>query len=203
MKLLIISLLIVTACGKSSNSKSPFMEKLNGKPAILVIGDSISGGYMKQLKKEFPLNQVIHNNGNARHSSHGVLNIQSWVNWAPQWEVCTLNHGIHDTTNGDRFTDIPKYLENLEFEINVLRFRCFRILFINTTQDQMTGTDRAIRIPQYNQAAEGLMQSLGIPVCDLYSVSLTQTHNLVDAVHYNQTGSRALGQAVADCIDNL
>jgi len=49
-------------------------------PRVLVIGDSISGGYIQEVTKSFDGKAVVfHNPGNAASSWNGLRNIDNWV----------------------------------------------------------------------------------------------------------------------------
>lgn len=192
-------LAILVSCGKENSSPDCVdfieMEELDGRKPFLSIGDSISIGYLNPLKENLPDFQVIHNKCNAKSSFYGVEKIHSWVNHSSSWEVCSINHGIWDIVQNSSIED---YLKNLEFEINVLKTKCKKILFVNTTTFLGKTTQDL-----YNEKASELMQTLNVPVCDLNSVSKTIAHTMVDHVHYNSEGSKILADKISECVENL
>jgi lysophospholipase L1-like esterase len=220
--LILLPLLVLFSCQEQTKkpSSSRFlgcekgggrqMDKLNGKPAMLVVGDSISIAYTPFLQEAFPEYQVIHNECNAQHSRNGAAKIKSWVKHSPRWEVCTINHGIWDMV--DYYHISPEeYVTNLEFEISVLQDRCDKILFINTTSvpvnfDPSEGDE--VEVANLNSLASELMANKGIPVCDIHTVSLTINHlrknaNTQDDIHYVAEGTEILANEIKNCIETL
>lgn len=208
--MLLLAFLMIAGCEKGEETSEVslnymVMQPLDGRPTILVIGDSISLGYTPTISKRFPDHQVIHNTGNAAHTRVGIANIRAWVEHAPEWEVCAINHGLHDI---HELNNIPveEYVDNLEIEVDVLRERCREIIFSTTTQVPVGARSRDnAKAIEYNEAAVDLMTSLNIPVCDLYSKSLTIKHlqTFPNNVHYKPTGYQILGNELARCIRSM
>lgn len=180
------------------------MDDSNGKPGILIVGDSVSTGYTSRLKRQFPSNQVIHNSCNARNTRNGIENINEWASHLNQWEICTINHGLHDIHPAYR-VEVDEYLSNLEYEIDVLGGYCKKIIFVTTTivDDSFPTNRNPSDVDIYNDEAVNLMDNLNIPVCDLNQFSYSQIDNLYDAVHYNSDGYDELADYVGDCIREL
>jgi hypothetical protein len=209
--LIFICLFSMVACEKQEskteeasrgcNEYGP-MEALDGRPAALIVGDSISIGYTPTVKGALSGLQVIHNTCNAKTTRHGVKWIEAWSSHAPSWEFCTINHGLHDVSIKNN-VPIEEYIENLEIEIQTLQARCNKVLFINTTATPNPDIDP--KIDAFNAAAEDLMSDYSIPVCDLNSVAQGLDHLRVapNDVHFVPEGYEILGQAVIDCINDL
>lgn len=207
MKLLTLTLLAFLVSCKEEEFPLPgcnkAMEPLDGRPAFLVIGDSVSLGYTPFLKEAYPDTQVIHNSCNAMNTKNGVKKIKEWAGHAPRWEVCTINHGLWDINPKYR-VGLNSYLKNLELEIETLKESCNRVIFVTTSNvDKSKGGNRN---PQnvliYNEAAKELMSSLNVETCDVYPRSVAEKSNLTDAVHYNRDGYQALAEEISLCIDN-
>jgi len=208
MKLITLSILfLLAACNPEEKATMPAcnreMETLDGRPTMLVIGDSVSLGYTPFLKDGYQDLQVIHNSCNAMNTKNGVKNIKKWAGHSEKWEVCTINHGLWDINPKYR-VGLESYLANLETEIDTLKASCDRIIFVTTTNvDKSKGGHRnPLNVPKYNEAAKDLMGSLNVEVCDIFPRSVSEKGNLIDAVHYNAQGYEALAQEIANCIDN-
>lgn len=174
-------------------------EEIDGRESVLVIGDSISMNYTPEVKNELPEHQVVHTKCNNRNSNYGVLHIQNWLDNNNHWNVCTINHGIHDTFYGTN-TPVETYKENLRFEIEAMKLKCDKIIFVNTT---ITDNEQANEeIENFNNAAEELMGELEVSVCDLHTTSKSVSHKrwLNDEVHFNAEGSKVLAHKLSSCI---
>jgi lysophospholipase L1-like esterase len=227
--IVLISLLTITACqsGKSSNPTSSYedseiipgqkfidkecsqkMEALDGRPTILVVGDSISIGYTPTVREEFPDFQVIHNPCNAQNSIFGAVKIKEWLKHSERWNVCTINHGIWDLMRSSKYgVSVSNYTSNLRYEVTQLKKVCDVVVFANTTHIPSKATTVAREnLNTYNQAAEELMNEMNVPVCDLNTVSNNIVHlhagyEAEDNVHWNDEGSEVLGRTLTNCIN--
>ncbi len=66
------------------------------EPRILIIGDSISNGYMPFVEEYFEGKAIVrHNPGNAQHSGFGLQKIREWIG-SEEWDVIQFNWGLHD-----------------------------------------------------------------------------------------------------------
>jgi hypothetical protein len=190
---------------KEQETLSWEMEALDGRPAALIVGDSISMGYNNTIKAQFPNLQIIHNTGNAGTTRNGVVHIREWVGHSRSWEFCTINHGLHDIHIGHALS-AQEYLENLKVEIAKLKSNCKTIIFSTTTRVPENAIGRSNeKVVEFNKAAASLMNKLNVPVCDLYFVSLTIPHlhkkpETKANIHYVPAGYVVLGEALAKCI---
>jgi lysophospholipase L1-like esterase len=189
--------LTLTACGRSPDTKY-----------VLVIGDSISEGYTPHLKELLPEYAVVHNEGNARSSRNAVEKIETWIAQVPKRDVCTFNHGLHDTAeySGPQ-TPIETYRSNLTTVARRLRQACARVIFFTTTARPVNETFyEAGEVEAYNAVAVEVMSAEGIDVVDLHAVSLTIPHLYLraaeaDDVHFTSEGSRILAETIAAAIE--
>lgn len=63
-------------------------------PKILIIGDSISLGYMSFVKKALEnVATIYHNPGNARHTGYGLEQIEEWLG-EDDWDVVLFNWSL-------------------------------------------------------------------------------------------------------------
>lgn len=202
MRLLLL-LLLLASCGKKD--KDPLacyeeMENITKDKSMLVVGDSISIGYTVGLKNIFSDYSVIHNECNAMSSDHGVKNIDRWVAHNDRWDICTINHGLWDISPKYR-VDKDKYIENLSYELDALKLKCDKVIFITTTfvntayKNKRNPSD----VDEYNDATTDLIIAKGVEVCDLNFKSKTLSHKMIDSVHYTSGGYNDLAAYIGDC----
>ena len=127
------------------------------------------------------------------------IDVVHWNNGL--WDVLRL-HGDEPLTPCDVYVSM---LKRIYQKIRML-FPNARIIFaLSTCVKEEWGDPDFFRynadIEQYNQAARDLMESLGVEVNDLYSISGTFADELrFDWVHYSKEGSAILGDAVIEMI---
>jgi hypothetical protein len=216
MKIALLLIFVLVSCGHKDKKSAAYrpeiegqeqlsMAPLDGRPAILVVGDSISIGYLPSLVANLSAFQVIHNTGNATTTRNGIAHIHEWSEHAPEWEICTINHGLHDM-NTDYNISNAEYAQNLQIEIDTLKERCKKVLFITTTHVPKFAPKRSdARGIELNQAAVNLMTMNGVSVCDIYqkSFEIRNMHKRAyeqDNVHYIPQGYTLLGDMITDCI---
>ena len=118
------------------------------QPRVLIIGDSISLGYTPDVKKLLGDSvTVVHNKGNAQHTSTGVKKIDSWLG-DKQWDVIHFNWGLwdlcyrhpdskvqgrRDKLRGTLTTSLPDYERNLELLVARLKHTRAKLIWANTT----------------------------------------------------------------------
>ena len=182
-------------------------------PNVLIIGDSISIGYTKPLKKMLKGKaNVFHNPGNAAHSGNGLAKLESWLG-KTRWDVIHFNYGLHDlkyvnkngknsNTKENAYLQVPldKYKENMEVIVVWLKNTGAKVIFATTTP-YPKGV-KPLRIPEdaakYNAVALEIMKKHGVIVNDLYSFVLPQreTIQIPKNVHYTSKGYKMLAKEV-------
>jgi hypothetical protein len=178
------------------------------RPDILVIGDSISSGYLKTLQDGLPDYDVIHNPCNAKDSRNGAKSIYYWLSLRPKWAAISFNHGAWDVSPR-REVDGGDYARYIRFEAEAIRRATPRPLFVLTASVPVNDPTRSVGSEiAYNEIASSIMDDLGIPIVDLYSVSLTIEHlrfraEYQDDVHWTPEGSAVLGEAILEAIRPL
>lgn len=170
----------------------------NGKPSVLVIGDSVSIGYTPYVRMNLPDYEIVHNRCNAMDSNNGVEWIDVWLRQREKWQAVTFNHGIWDVVRTN--TPIPTYKDNLRYIGKKLLALHVSIVFFTTTQINEP-SDRDV----YNAAAREVMNELGIPVSDLgaFSDTMVGLHLPGDPLHWTPEGSEALGDFVTDTLNTM
>lgn len=210
MRLLIASLLVILLTGGIQN-----------KPRILIIGDSISIGYMPFVKQKMADRaDVVHNPGNAQHTGTGLEKIEEWVgdgkwdivqfNWG-LWDLCYRHpdskvQGNRDKVKGDVTYTVEAYAANLDSLATRLKtLTRAKLIFVTTTYVPENEAGRfqndALR---YNEAAKKVMKKHSILVNDLYEPSIPihrEDGKGSDDVHYSNQGYEKLSAFVARFLD--
>jgi len=181
----------------------------------LIIGDSISIGYtpvVAELLADW--GAVEHNPGNALNSANILAHLDEWLGEG-SWDVIYFNSGLHDLRR------MPPEFEPLEslqcYEANlhqiVRRLRAAstaNLLFATTTPviDERHQAHKEFKrfqkdVEAYNNVGLRVMTELKVPTVDLHG--LIQQHGpdqllLPDGVHYPESASRLLAEAVANAV---
>ncbi|GMV99362.1 MAG: hypothetical protein AMXMBFR84_05010 [Candidatus Hydrogenedentota bacterium] len=189
------------------------------RPNVLIIGDSISIGYMKPLESLLQGKAVVvHNPGNAAHSGKGLENIEAWLG-DTQWDVIHFNHGLHDLKYVDDagknvaskelgHIQIPleQYAKNLEAIVDRLKKTGAKLIFATTTPfpEKPDGPLREVAdVTRYNEAALEIMKRHEVAIDDLYTFALPRLTEIQipKNVHFTEEGSKVLAQEVARHIE--
>ena len=205
--LLILATLILSAC--QPKDTDPFacedwIPASNGKPAILVIGDSISMGYTPFVKSTLANYDVVHNPCNAMNSHNTLKRIDGWLSTRASWEAITFNNGLWDissdpTAEGNAYQTDDQYRANLTEIAQRIKQHTTHPLFILSTEVPIGATYRVdVDIQTKNAIAVQVMAAEGIPTLDLYTYSKTITadHIAPDNVHWTAAGSQLLADQI-------
>ena len=184
-------------------------------PNVLVIGDSISIGYMAPLKELLKDKaNAVHNEGNAAYSGNGLDKLDSWLG-DTKWAVIHFNFGLHDlkyiddqgknaATRETGHIQVPldKYRENLEAIVQRLEKTGARLVFATTTPfpKDVKGAVRDIDdVAKYNEAALEVMKKHKVEIDDLHAFILPLLEKLQEPqdVHFSKEGYEALAGEVA------
>lgn len=208
---------------------------LLGKPSrpknkqYLVIGDSVSMGYLKSLEAELAQKayEVVHAPGNNDNTNWGRKCVQGWLGPDPsRWDVISINFGLHDLAFPDNEhlpTDLySKFLQEIFLTLRMHANKA-RILWVTTTPVPTNPPPKAgkscVLLPgrletdvlRYNVAARHVLDGSDVPICDLHgfvtdfcgvgysSCNITQC----GGPHFSEAGFSMLGQKVAECVESL
>ena len=206
---------------EAGKTPQPSDEATTRKPRILIIGDSISLGYMDALEELAGDRWDIHHNpGNARYARYGLNHIHDWIgddrwdvihfNWG-LWDLCyrhpdSKSQGKRDKINGVLTTTLDDYRVQLERLAKILRRSRARLVWANTTPvpDGEAGRFAGDEI-KYNRVATGVMREFGIQINDLHGFISPRFDSLTRApgdVHFNDEGSRLLAEKVVVAIES-
>ena len=184
-------------------------------PQVLIIGDSISIGYLKPLQERLKDVAVVsHNPGNAQHTANGLKMLNEWLG-DTKWDVIHFNHGLHDlkyidargrntsVETGKQQIPVDQYEQNLDEMVIRLKKTGAKLIFATTTPvPDGTGNRAKGDAVIYNRAAERVMKKHGVPINDLYSFALPRLKEIQrdSNVHFNPQGSELLAEQVAKSI---
>jgi lysophospholipase L1-like esterase len=190
-----------------------------GLPKVLLIGDSIMGGYCKQviqtLAKEA---NVDRHPGNAGDTRNGLKHIDEWLG-DTKWDVIHFNWGLHDLCyrnpeskvygnrdkeHGTLSVPLDEYARNLEQLVERLKKTGAKLVWATTTKVPEGEVGRIVGDEvKYNAAAAAIMRTHGIPVDDLYTVSATlgaDGFSKPGDVHFSGKGNGRLAKQVVTAI---
>jgi lysophospholipase L1-like esterase len=109
---------------------------------------------------------------------------------------------------GEHQVEIPDYEANLAQIVHALRARGAAVVFATTTpvdDARHAATEKPTRLDadvrRYNEAARRVMETLEVPVVDLYP--LGQDMLAADGVHLTAEGKTVLAAAVAGVVADL
>ena len=147
-------------------------------PRVLIIGYSISIGYMKPLAPMLAGEaRVVHNPGNAAHTWTGLENIDKWLG-TEHWDVIHFNWGLHDLRymkdnkpdrTGTRVSTLDQYKENLE-KLVIRLEKTGAVLIWASTTPIAEGEDRRWKGEEveFNKAAAEIMARHKIAIDDFH-----------------------------------
>jgi acyl-CoA thioesterase-1 len=188
------------------------VDDVPGLPRVLLIGDSISIGYTREVRQRLAGRANVHRPPvNCGPTVLGLEQLERWLG-SGHWDVIHFNFGLHDLKYmDDKGTYIvpgphdrplaspEEYAANLRKIVARLKGTGARLIFANSTPvpagtvGRVAGSEQA-----YNVAAEQVMRDAGVPVDDLHALvtqhpALQLPHN----VHFTREGCEALADQVA------
>lgn len=195
---------------------------------LLVIGDSISLGYIGSLQKALAGEwEVVHapsfsgSNNNNDNANWGNMCVKGWLGSNPsRWDAISVNHGAHDYAFPDNeHIDVGTYPVLLEGEFEQLRSLAPRAVLVWETITPVPTNPPAnctlipgrleSNVLTYNAAAAGAVQKTpGMVSCDLHKVITdfcgvgysTCSITQCGGPHFSPLGFAMLGNASAACI---
>lgn len=207
--IIVIFTIFAAACGKKEDACLNPPPAPDGRPAILVIGDSISYGWTPFVQAALPNYQVIHNPCNAADSINGAQHIEEWLHIRPHWTAVIWNHGAWDVSYGRGITG-PDYQYAINVEAyHIEHYHTDHALFVLTTSVPIHDSTRSVGSEiAYNREAVNIMNKWHIPYVDNYTLSLTIQNLRQDAarqnnVHWTDAGSEDFANNILDSLNTL
>ncbi|GHT28349.1 hypothetical protein FACS18942_08680 [Planctomycetales bacterium] len=193
-------------------------------PNVLILGDSISIGYTRNVRERLQERANVYRPmksetavENCAYTAHGLENLDKYLG-NTKWSVIVFNWGLHDLAyvaekginkqTGKQRYPIEVYEKNLDAIVKKLKTTGAKLVWASTTLVPEGEPGRkAEDAPRYNAAAEKVMKENGIQILDLYSITEKFTPELFTKpgnVHYSPKGYSILGEKVAETIrENL
>lgn len=197
----ILASLFMAACGSAKVEK------------VLVIGDSISMGYMQPTQEllagEF---ELTHPDENCKNSTYTRSRLETWLAQNPEATTITWNNGIWNATvdeESEHFewyaTPIEQYRDDILFIARRLKQTGARVIFFTTTPpDGDTSVDAEL-IDLQNAVAKEVLPAEGIEIYDLnqWVKDKSPEHRSPGNLHYSEDGSKILAEFVASAIKGI
>ncbi len=186
-------------------------------PHVLLIGDSISIGYMLATRKELSGEaNVWRPRTNCGPTTRGLESLEDWLG-DRKWDVIHFNFGLHDLKymgpNNENLADpkadsshqqvpIDQYVANLKKIAKRLKKTGATVIWCETTPVPEGAKGRVVGdSKRYNEAAAKAMDEVGgIQIDTLYEFALKHAEQKEANVHYSPAGSAKLAQQVARSI---
>lgn len=187
------------------------------KPNLLVIGDSISIGWTPYAAQQLTGYNVYHTYCNAESTSNGIHYISTWLMVQEEtWDTVIFDFGDWDMPGNAQYSSIPDYSNNLQVIASEIKTHVRKVLFLTEPMVSATFSPVVIggntfyltnyTIQDYNAASTQVMNSLNIPVLDLYSASSwLYLLNEYDSsgLHFNSIGNNFFGVLIAATVESL
>ena len=187
-------------------------------PRVLLIGDSISGGYAGPVTAMLRGKAIVRRASNGGTTLKGLEELDKILGDGP-WDVIHFNWGLHDMTWQFRMKPedrgIDKYEERLEKLVARLKKTDAKLIWGTTTpwcpevyQYIVDRFNRKLRLAgaeqrKWQEAALRVMKQHEIQVNDLYALLLPELNKYLkrpDDIHFNAEGSKTLGKRIAEVI---
>src|SRR2546422_719236 len=180
-------------------------------PRVLLIGDSIAGGYapfVQQAMKDRAEVVLVKRAKQNGASDNAIEEMDSWLS-GQEWAVIHFNWGLWDlkiTKEGRNNIPIEQYGKNLRELVAKMKKTGTIPIFATTTpvpERVMITPRRTQDAILYNAVARRIMEESDVHVDDLYEAALPRIHELQHPsdVHFNDDGSQFLAKRVTASID--
>ncbi len=179
-----------------------------GLPRVLILGDSISIGYVLPARASLAGVANVHRpKENCGPSTYGVQMVEAWLGKG-NWDVIHFNFGLHDLKSmfdGYYQVSPDDYEHNLRRIVFRLKQTGAKLIFATTTpvpEGRVSPPRLPADVVLYNSRAVKVMKENGVAIDDLYTLALPRLAEwqLPANVHFTEAGSEALGKEIARII---
>jgi acyl-CoA thioesterase-1 len=191
------------------------VDDVRGLPRILLLGDSISIGYTREVRQRLGGRANVHRPPeNCGPTVYGLEELDGWLG-SGRWDVIHFNFGLHDLkfmdAKGTYIVPGPhdrplaspaEYATNLRTIVTQLQRTGARLIFATTTPVP-GGTVGRVEASElaYNTAAVEVMREAGVPINDLHGLVVSRPRlQLPENVHFTPEGYAALADQVVAAI---
>ncbi|MSU24865.1 MAG: SGNH/GDSL hydrolase family protein [Opitutus sp.] len=221
--ILLVCLLIdlAPAAEKAPKAPNPALAAITdtpGLPRVLLLGDSISIGYMLPARARLDGKANVHRPAeNCSDSGKGVKTIDKWLG-SEKWDVIHFNFGLHDLKfldekgtlvspeKGQQVASVAAYEKNLRDLVARLKQTGAKLIFATTTPVPAGSAGRVEHDEvRYNTAAVRVMKENGVAVDDLHAFVAARQDKiqLPKNVHFSKEGYEQLADTVVASIAPL
>lgn len=210
--------------GKSDKEKRSVNQAVDDNPElpnVMLIGDSISGGYAGSVRNllagKVDVYHRIRFEEKVRFSGLTTIGLKYLDKWLgnKRWDVIHFNWGLHDMKyvdergkrtspeKGRQQVPVEQYEKNLQELVKRLKKTGAKLIFATTTPVPEGASGRvAGDAKRYNAVAIKIMKKYGVIINDLYSFALPRLKKIQKEqnVHFNDNGYQLLGEQVASSI---
>ena len=192
-------------------------ENPSNLPKVLLIGDSISGGYYPSVAKALEGKAVVaKSSDNGESTAVGVKKIDGWLG-DTKWAVIHFNWGVWDMYGWQYAKDDRSpamYAQRLETLVVRMKKTGARLIWATTTPvppkpeaTMLKRWKKEVVIDQdlehqYQEAAMQVMKKHKVQVDDLYALMKPHRSEFQqdDNVHFSAAGSALMAKQIANCI---
>lgn len=180
-----------------------FVQDIAGVPRVLLIGDSVSGGYTLSARKALAGKANVHKAPeNCGPTANGLKKLDVWLGGG-KWDVIHFNFGLHDSK-----TPVAEYESRLREIVARLKKTRATLIWASTTPrpaDGKEGPAFVAAVIERNEIAARVMKENGIATDDLYAAVLPHQAEMQNPkdVHFNAKGYEFLGLQVAAAIETV
>lgn len=187
------------------------VDDVPGLPRVLLIGDSISIGYTREVRQRLAGRANVHRPPeNCGPTVLGLEQLDGWLG-SGRWDVIHFNFGLHDLKfmdakgtyivpgpNDRPLASPEEYAANLRAIVARLQRTGARLIFATSTPVPAGTVGRVERSElTYNAAAEQVMRDAGVPIDDLHALVVIHPElQLPKNVHFKPEGYMALAEQV-------
>ncbi len=170
-------------------------------PRVLLIGDSVSGGYTLSARKTLAGKANMHKAPeNCGPTANGLKKPDVWLGDG-KWDIIHFNFGLHDS--GTRVADYESRLREIVARLKKTRAK---LIWASTTPrpaDGKEGPAFVTAVIERNEVAARVMKENGIATDDLYAAILPHQAEMQNPqdVHFNSKGYEFLGETVARSVE--
>jgi lysophospholipase L1-like esterase len=208
-------ILSVSACGLllafsvlASAQEAKKAEINNSKlPKVLLLGDSISGGYARDVENLLRDKAKVVHEGDigyaTPYTTPALEKLDELLAWT-HWDIVHFNFGLNDF-EGSRLSP-EQYERNLREIVRRLKSAKCALIWCSTTPivPGKLSSNRDYRdVVRYNDVARKVMEENKIPIDDLYSFALPRLKEIQikEDVHFKPEGYAVLAKHVASEIE--
>jgi lysophospholipase L1-like esterase len=176
-------------------------------PRVLLIGDSITRGYGKQVEANLKGKAYVGRMADSKSlGDPALLDEVALVLREQRFDIIHFNNGMH----GDGYSEAEYAAALPALAATLHRYAPHaKLIWASTTdvrrRNQLEVADpKTERIVQRNQSAAAIMQKMRIPIDDLFSVVRDHPeYHAQDGVHFNDHGYEVLAAHVSASIEKL